>query len=160
MPALTAQFKTYLITQKLSPATLANYVSDTAIFLDWLKQQLQEEVIAPINLTAAVFGNYGRWLNDPANRIHPATAQRYFSSLKRFGGWLETARLADSNPAAALTANRIDPTINQLISDFKHELIQQKLARSTVKNYVSDVNNYLLWAVNSIKITDSNSIKL
>lgn len=160
MQPLTAQFKTYLTTQKLSPATLANYVSDVAVFLDWLKQQLQEDVIAPVHLNAAVFGNYSRWLNDPANRVHPATAQRYLSSLKRFGAWLETARLADSNPAADISADRIDPTIDQLVNEFKHELFRQKLSASTIKNYVSDVNNYLLWAVNSIKITDSNSIKL
>lgn len=160
MQPLTAQFKTYLTTQKLSPATLANYVSDTAIFLDWLKQQLQEDVLNPIHLSAAAFSNYSRRLNDPANRVHPATASRYLSSLKRFGAWLETARLTDSNPAAGLTADRIDPTINQLVNEFKHELFRQKLSASTIKNYVSDVNNYLLWAVNYIKTTDSNSIKL
>lgn len=160
MQPLTAQFKTYLASQKLSPATLKNYVSDVAVFLDWLKQQLQEDVIAPVHLTTTVFGNYGRWLNDAANRIHPATAQRYLSSLKRFGSWLGNTQLTDTNPAADLTPNRIDPNIDQLLVNFKHELIRQNLSRSTIKNYVSDVHNYLLWAAKRITITDNNLIKL
>ena len=160
MQPLTAQFKNYLSRQKLSSATLKNYVSDVQVFLEWLKQQLQEETIEPINLTAAVFNNYVRRLNDPANRVRPATAQRYLSSLKRFGGWLTVARLADANPAATLQPQQIDATIEQKVKDFKNELIRQKLAASTIKNYVSDVNNYLLWATKQIKITDNNSIKL
>ncbi len=128
--------------------------------MDWLKQQLQEDIIVPANLTAAIFGNYGRWLNDAANRINPATAQRYLSSLKRFGSWLENTQLADTNPAADLTPNRIDPTIGQLLVNFQRELARQKLSASTIKNYVSDVHNYLLWANKHIKITGNNLIQL
>jgi len=165
MSTLTAQFKTYLANhnqanQKLAPATVKNYVSDVQVFLDWLKRELQEDTIVPANLTAAVFGNYGRRLNDPANRVLPSTARRYLSSLKRFGGWLEMARLADTNPAAALPRQQIDPTISRLMNNFKHELVRQKLSASTIKNYVSDVHNYLLWATKQVKITDNNLIKL
>lgn len=157
MQPLAAQFKTYLAKQRLARATLKNYVSDTDRFLDWLAGELQEVAIEPVQLTAAAFQNYLRWLNDPTNRIPPATARRYLSSLRRFGKWLAQSGLADADPAAALTAAVIDPTVEQLSRDFKNALTKQKLAPSTVKNYVSDVYNYLLWAKANIKITGSNS---
>lgn len=160
MQPLTAQFKHYLVSQKLSAATLKNYVSDIRQFLAWLAGELQETVIEPVHLTASVFQNYGRWLNDPANRIHPATAERYLSSLKRFGSFLENAKLTDANPAADLKPAAIDPTLDQVINEFKRELIHQKLSGSTVKNYVSDVHHYLLWANEHLKLTGDNLLKL
>ncbi|MDZ4229171.1 MAG: site-specific integrase [Patescibacteria group bacterium] len=101
MQPLTVQFKHYLTKQKLSPATLKNYVSDVDRFLGWLSRQLQETTIQPLQLTARVFEDYAAWLNDPINRINPVSAQRYLASLKRFGSFLFNAKLNDINPAEA-----------------------------------------------------------
>ena len=158
MQPLTAQFRHYLTKQSLSPATLKNYVSDVERFLTWRCQQLQVTTIQPLQLTARVFSDYAAWLNDPQNQIYPASAERYLSSLNRFGSFLAAAKLADSNPAADLKTNRIDPTLEQVLAEFKNELAHQKLSPSTIKNYVSDVKSYLFWASKKVKITESNSL--
>lgn len=159
MQPLTAQFKNYLAKQttpRLSPATLKNYVSDVEQFLAWLASQLQEDTIQPIQLTATVFQNYGHYLNAAQNRVCPATAERYLSSLKRFGKFLYNSKRTGSNPAENLAAGAIDPSLDQVLKEFKNELTRRNLSPSTIKNYVSDVNHYLLWAKEYIKITDSN----
>lgn len=160
MQPLTAQFKHYLVSQKLSAATLKNYVSDVQRFLTWLAGELQETVIEPVHLTASVFQNYSLYLNAAQNHIHPATAERYLSSLKRFGEFLKVTQRTDSNPAADLKPTAIDPTLDQVINEFRNELIRQNLAPSTVKNYVSDVHHYLLWANEHLKLTGDNLLKL
>lgn len=157
---LTRRFQNFLAGRPLAPATRKNYISDVQQFLTRLAQLLQEEAILPAHLTAKVFDDYGRWLNDPKNSINPATARRYLSSLKCFGQWLAGSGLADADPAAGLDRQAIDPTAGQLVNDFKNELMRQKLSPATVKNYVSDVNNYLIWANKHLKLTDNNSIKL
>lgn len=171
MQPLAAQFKLYLGKLPLSPATRKNYVSDVGLFLDRLARSLQEETIQPAHLTERVFGDYGRSLvgspggdqvqsPDGTAAVSPATAERHLASLKRFGKWLAESGQADADPTAILNSLRIDPTMDQLVRDFKNELVRQKLSTSTIKNYVSDVNNYLLWAVQHVKLTDNNLIKL
>ena len=157
MQPLTAQFKDTLSRQKLAPATLKNYVSDVDRFLEWLAGELQETAIQPVQLTAEVFPNYLRWLNDSRNDINSATAERYLSSLRRFGNWLVQSGRCLNDPAAKLGGLKIDQTLEQTLAEFKNTLVQQKLSASTIKNYLSDVKNYLLWANKNIKITGSNS---
>jgi site-specific recombinase XerD len=153
--SLNAKFRTYLQKQNLSPATLKNYVSDIDQFLEWVKHNLQENKLEARQLTQTVFSDYARALFDPAGGVHPATANRYLSSLRSFGEFLVAHNLAVTNPAAELKNKTIDPTLDQLLTEFKHELTRQKLAASTVKNYVSDVKNYLAWTQTNIQKTDS-----
>lgn len=163
---LSRRFRQFLVRSaaagrtRLSAATVKNYVSDTDQFLRWLARRLQVETVQPIQLTGAVFADYLRRLNDPHQPIGPATAERRLSSLKRFGRFLHAAGMCDIDPAAGLAPAAIRPTIARLISGFKAELKRQKLSPSTIKNYVSDVYNYLLWANENIKITDRNLLKL
>lgn len=171
MQPLAVQFQRYLAKQNLSAATRKNYVSDVGLFLAVLSRELQEDTIQPAHLNQRVFADYGRSLvgspdggqvqsPDGTAAVNPATAQRHLASLKRFGKWLAQSGRNDADPAAVLNSLRIDPTVERLVRDFKNELVRQKLSTSTVKNYVSDVNNYLLWAVQHVKLTDNNSIKL
>ncbi len=173
MQPLTAQFKNYLASQaapKLSPATLANYVSDVEVFLTWLAKgsrsatvpstQTISATILANQLTSAVFQNYANFVSAAQNQIHPATAQRYFSSLRRFGEFLKATGLAASNPAAEIKPTTINLTIDQVLNDFRNELIRQKLSPSTIKNYVSDVSHYLQWAKEYIKTTGVDLLQL
>lgn len=88
--------------------------------------------------------------------ISPASINRRFSSLRRFGQFLADTKLADSNPAQAVMNLDIDPTLTQVINHFKKHLQTEELSHSTIKNYVSDLKKYLLWAQRNIKTTDSN----
>ena len=178
MQPLTAQFKNYLASQttpRLSPATLKNYVSDVEVFLTWLAKHLQETTvqpvqpiqpiqpihpIQPIQLTAVVFQKYADFVSAAQNQIHPATAQRYLSSLKRFGEFLKATSRTDSNPAAEIKLTTINLNQNQVINEFRNELIRQKLSPSTIKNYVSDVNHYLQWAKEYLKTTGGDLLQL
>lgn len=154
---LAAKFKTYLVSQNRSAATIKNYVSDVDQFLGWLAHNLQEDILEARQLTQTAFGDYARFIADPANRIHPATANRYLSSLRAFGEFLVKHNLIAGNPALELKNQTVDPTIDQVVSEFRHELERQKLSASTIKNYVSDVKNYLIWASTNVKTTDSKS---
>jgi site-specific recombinase XerD len=76
-------------------------------------------------------------------------------SLRALGEFLVNQNLAASNPAVRLSIQHIDPTIGQILNEFKNELRRQKLSPSTIKNYYSDVKQYLLWAKDNIKNTDN-----
>jgi site-specific recombinase XerD len=152
---LTHKFRDYLRQRGLAAASIKNYVSDVDGFLEWLANNLQEDILEPRQLTQTAFDDYSRWLNAGQNHVHPATANRYLSSLRSFGEFLVNQNFTTTNPTVRLSNQHIDPTIDQVLNEFKNELARQKLSPSTIKNYYSDVKQYLLWAKDNIKITDN-----
>lgn len=172
MQPLLNQFQSFLVGSKhISPSTVKNYVSDINHFLNFVAASIQEPELKPSHITAAVIASYCLSLtqstsnqttpNTPTTPTTPSpipssSVNRRLSSLRRFGQFLADTKLLDFNPAANVTNLNIDPTLNQVIIHYKKHLETESLSHSTVKNYVSDLKKYLLWAEKNIKTTDNN----
>ena len=137
----------------LSPSSVKNYVSDINHFLNWLTLALKTKTIQPIHITHENITNYQASLQ---KTIPPATINRKNTSLRRFGEFLKTTKLLPANPTQTLQNNPLRPSLNQVLNKFIIHLKSEKLTPSTIKNYVSDVKNYLLWTQKNSKSTGRN----
>ena len=140
---LAEAFKSFLEGQKnLSASSIANYLSDVNRFLTWLSQSLQEKIINAGHITAAVCLAYQQFLQ---NSYPAATANRHLSSLKRFGEFLAATGRAEADPTDKLSS--VPATkVKDIMGLYKNYLENQSLSPSTIKNYLSDIKSYLLWA--------------
>ncbi|MEA3355653.1 MAG: site-specific integrase [Patescibacteria group bacterium] len=139
----------------LSPSTIKNYLSDTKHFLTYLKTTLQEPSIKPPHITSTTCQNY---LNNLSKTSPSATLKRRFSALKRFTSFLYLTKLLDSNPLKhlSLSNTRKNTSTTKILTTFKNFLKSEGLSNSTIKNYASDINHYLLWANKNINTTDKH----
>ena len=90
-------------------------------------------------------------INKVRNLVYssPATTNRRLSSLRRFGKFLATTGLLETDPTTNLTnpqTTQKSTTIGQVIDQYKTYLKSEALTESTIKNYASDLHSYLLWA--------------
>lgn len=146
-------FRIYLRSKKLSQKSIKNYVSDVRQFLKWTAKNNFK------NLTSTVFATYKSHLLDlktPTKSIN-----RYLTSLRKFGQFLKEEKLMMVNPAenlenikgcqcrvftSKLTGGKSNVKTGSLhIEKFREALIQERLKPATIKNYISDVNQFLKW---------------
>lgn len=100
-----------------------------------------------------------------ASGLSLATANRRLSALRHFGAFLKQTNLLDTNPALALPnldalnlksqPAAITLTQRQILRHYSRFLKHEKLSSSTIKNYLSDLNQYLLWAQKTYKTTEN-----
>jgi len=144
-----------VLSKPLSPSTIKNYISDTKHFLTYLKDTYQEPSVKPSHITSVTIKNY---LEDTSKTTPKATLKRRFSSLKRFTSFLLTTKLINEDPLKHLKFNNTKKTTSssKILDTFKAHLKSEGLSNSTIKNYASDVNHYLLWATKNTNITDKH----
>jgi len=163
-------FRVHLISQKLSAATVKNYVSDVKDFLDWLakktgiKYQIVGKTIFGL-FTKETILEYQQSLLTA--KTPPSTINRHLSALRKLGefahnqGWLlENPAVKISNITAKqhplqyhLGGGRMDssevgknlPEWNQVLGNFRNYLEKEKTSPLTIKNYLSDLRHFLGW---------------
>jgi len=135
----------------ISPSSIKNYVSDINHFLDFVANSIQEPIVQPVHITPAVIKAYS---TAAASQLSPSSLNRHLSSLRYFGRFLLNTKLCETDPAQNLTNPAFDPTLAQVITRYEKFLTTEALSKSTIKNYVSDLKKYLLWARKNIKTTD------
>ena len=138
----------------LIKSSIKNYVSDINHFLNFVAHSIQEPIVQPIHITPTAIKAYSA---AAANQLSPSSLNRHLSSLRYFGKFLVAARLLETDPAQNLTNPAFDPTLAQIITRYEKFLTTESLSKSTIKNYVSDLKKYLLWARKNIKTTDESS---
>ncbi|MDZ7586543.1 MAG: phage integrase N-terminal SAM-like domain-containing protein [Patescibacteria group bacterium] len=167
MQPLLEQFKNYLTKRattrvaptnadligKISPTTSKNYLSDVNRFLNFIATAIQEAEVQPAHITPAAIKAYTA---AAATKLSPSSLNRHLSSLRFFGRFLLNTKLSETDPAQNLTNPTFDPTLAQIITRYQKYLTTENLAKSTVKNYLSDLKKYLLWARRNIKTTNDN----
>jgi len=152
MSLLTQQFQSFLQgSKKLSPTTITSYVSDAQSFINFLSQSLQEPTITPQHITPATIKAFQIHLSQTTS---PATADRRLSSLRKLCFFLEKTNKIEQNPLTSHKIKPISPSSSQLLHQYSRHLQTQKLAASSIQNYLSDAKAYLLWASQHTKSTD------
>jgi len=82
-------------------------------------------------------------------KIPTSTINRRLSALRRFGQFLLVTGLRDDDPTIEI--QNLNPTtksisIGRIIKQYRNHLKDEELSNSTIKNYLSDLRSYLLWA--------------
>jgi len=155
---LLSSFRDYLISDKISSGSVRSYVSDCRYFFVWLISYLKTQntanfgpekksvsvVLSQIN--PKVLENYKKHLIK--NYVPQKTVNRRFSSLRKLGEFCLAKSILKKNYFDTLKNinSKIPfPESKYHLAEFKTALQKNKLSKITVKNYLSDVRQFLSW---------------
>jgi len=152
-------FKTYLITQKNSPSkiTIKNYLSDIRRFILWY-EKTYVTIFMPEALSPRVISEYNSSITINYQTTLPSarSSKRYLSSLRKFTLFLEETGKIKENPFVLATEYQkpVDPFF---IKDFKNFLYTDQASKLTIKNYLTDINQFLRWLAQVTEIDSESS---
>jgi site-specific recombinase XerD len=137
------QFKSYLQTsQKASVATVKNYMSDIRKFQHWIEERTAEA----FNPTLVTLEQIETFKAD-MRQLSVNSSDRYISSLRKFYAYLEKEGLFTNNPftlpEASIAMKPADPYV---LKGFKNSLYEMQASEPTIKNYLADIKQFLVWA--------------
>lgn len=147
-------FVKYLDSLGLSPKSHKNYRSDLNHFTGWVLLKVRSFGSYIETLTEAVpflsktiITEYRAYLTE--NNIPPKTINRRLSTLRHLSKFLMAESAVDSNFMEGIEniSENSSRTISALplLEDFKGYLEAEKASPSTIKNYTSDVRQFLTW---------------
>jgi len=141
---LPNQFESYLKEElKVSGKTLRNYRSDIGHFLAWSNHA--EDIIP--HFTGLLVANYKSYHIE--NKIPEGTTNRRLSTLRNFGKFLVKLSLIAENPANLLNnlskIKTVEQTQRSILEEFEAHLKEEGVSSVTLKNYMSDVRQFLSW---------------
>lgn len=141
---LLEEFKNYLFSQVKQPskATVKNYAADIRHFIQWFEEQYN--VVFQATLINAE--HWKQFKKHKENLLSPTSLERHLSSLRKFFQFLLATNIIKNNP---FDLNQIK--IEQIERDpwmmrnFKEHLKKNKASKVTIKNYASDIQQFLTW---------------
>lgn len=153
---LKSTFFSFLTAQGASAKTQKNYWSDVADFISWFIAATPPVIDAgpatPGLLLQAISPNH---INDYVShllraKISPATVNRRLSSLRIFFNCCLEMTWLPYHPMKGIanikTANPSGPKLNtSLLTQFEDHLRSHGVGKATIKNYLSDVRQFLRW---------------
>lgn len=165
LDSIKKTFIKYLDSAGISPKTHKNYRSDLNHFTGW------------VILKVRSFGSYAETLTDSIpfldsklakeyrnymleNKIPAKTINRRLSTLRHLAKLLVTEQLADLNFMDGIenvgdgTSRHV--SFGNVVEDYTAYLEAEKVSRSTVKNYTSDVKQFLSWLENNQHLLNQN----
>ena len=156
MKILKKEFCLYLKTKNVSLVTQKNYLSDLGHFLNWfiffLKSKnvdVDENNLSTSTLcsfiTKEVITQYKGFLS--LNHISQKTANRRLSTLRKFCSFCISQGWLKENPAKKIANIGYPKDQNEeILKKFKLSLNRENISKITVKNYLSDIKQFLIWA--------------
>lgn len=147
-------FLKYLDSLGLAPKSHKNYRSDLSHFIAWLITKIRSfgsytetltESIPFLNLNMA--SEYKNHMLE--NQISSKTINRRLSTVRHLSRFLVSSQILDFDftegvqNLSSAKAKRIP--VSPLVSDFRSYLESEKVSPNTIKNYLSDIRQFLLW---------------
>ncbi len=147
-------FIKYLDSLGISSKTHKNYRSDLNHFTAWVILKIRS------------FGSYAQTLSDcvpflnndiakdyrnylTENKIPVKTINRRLSTLRHFSRFLFSENMTDSNFMDGLENSGVDVSRKlsggSIAEEYKAFLEAEKASKNTIKNYMSDVKQFLSW---------------
>jgi site-specific recombinase XerD len=148
------EFVEYLYSLRLSPKSNKNYRSDLSHFLEWAILKIRSfgsyveslSEIVPF-LTGNLAKEYKNYMSE--NAAPPKTVNRRLSTLRHLSRFLTASQVIDSdfmNGIENIGGNqKKEPGIDPVISNFRSYLEAEKVSPNTIKNYLSDVKQFMTW---------------
>ncbi len=145
---MLTDFQIWLKKKKLSDKSVKNYLSDVRQFLSWTAKNSSNQ------LTPNTFATYRSHLL--VKKTPTKSINRYLSSLRKFGEFLKQEKQMMVNPVSNLEnikkqikqtekTKKFKTGQEELMENFRQSMQKQKLSKATIKNYVSDINQFLTW---------------
>ena len=156
-------FFEYLNSLGLSAKSHKNYRSDLNHFSGWVILKVRSFGSYIENLTEAVpfisknlILEYSNYLSE--NNIPVKTINRRFSTLRHFAKFLESQNMVDENFMEGVENISLNPKVEfnalPILSEYKTYLEAKKASPSTIKNYTSDVRQFLNWIESNSQINN------
>ena len=153
MSYLPNDYIQHLTSQGLSKGSIRNYTADLQRFVRWFEIATGEQ-FSPEKLQGYHIEQYKQQLASDA--VPQATARRYVASLKTFLKWIDPhGNIFSILPGAPL------PPEGQLdseqvsspeflsdisaLSEYTKFLEEQRLSKSSIRNYVADMTRFIRW---------------
>ena len=152
---LESSFAQFLVSRGSAVKTQKNYCSDIRHFFSWVTLTIQSQNLdIPQShqqflqmITPDILGKYRHFLL--VNRIPAATINRRLSTVRLFCEFAKQNGWRNDNPAAILTNVPLEAKpkdeLRQLLHHFQSDLAREGASKVTIKNYTSDVNQFLHW---------------
>ena len=147
-------FLKYLENLGISPKTHKNYRSDLAHFNGWLILKVRSfgsyietlsEAIPFLN--QGLSHEYKSFLIE--NKIPAKTINRRLSTLRHLARFLLTSQAVDRDFMKGIEnineSGNARLEVSSLVEDFRAHLEAEKVSQNTIKNYLSDVKQFLTW---------------
>lgn len=150
---ITKKFTEYLSSQDISKKSLKNYKSDVSHFSAWLLFKIRSWGVYADALTEAVPFITNRTSNEYReyliqNNIPESTINRRLSTLRHLGNFLLVSQILDFNfmeGVSNITSDEKPEEEHPVILGFQKHLSSDDISENTVKNYVSDVRQFIQW---------------
>ena len=152
--SIRINFTEYLSGLGISPKSHKNYRSDISHFTEWVILKLRSfgsyveslsEAVPFLSLNIAK--DYKNFMLE--NKVPGKTINRRLSTLRHLSKFLYSSHSTDFDFTTGLENISFSKTKKQsltpIISDFQSYLESQKVSKNTVKNYVSDIRQFLVW---------------
>jgi site-specific recombinase XerD len=148
-------FIDFLLKEGASLSTRNNYRTDVRHFLSWVKITIQKinsqvpDQLDPFfrHTTPELLENYKRSLL--TNDIPVATINRRLCAIRMFFRCCHQQGFIDRNPAVTLQnvipQRSIRDVIDDLVASFRADLAAEGASKVTVRNYCSDVRQFITW---------------
>lgn len=146
---LVQEFSQYLQLQGASKATIKNYRADLGKFVEWYENKFKQ--FTPSALTIQIILLYKKEQSqkqEAFSGLSYRSVERYFSTLRKFCSFLKAQRIIEQSPFEQI---KIEEQKNQESADtwklkkFKSQLYQENLSKLTIKNYINDIHQFVLW---------------
>lgn len=147
------KFTEYLSNKNISKKSLKNYKSDVSHFSAWLIFKIRTFGVYADSLTEAVpfiTPNSAHEYKDylVQNNIPESTINRRLSTLRHLGNFLTSLQILDFNftediSNVSLTEEEKDE--HPVLVEFEKHLGTEDVTQNTIKNYKSDVRQFIEW---------------
>jgi len=155
-------FRNFLVAEKTASITQRGYVSDVKFFLNWLIPHLQKNsdlysnfdisvILKKIN--PKILSNYNFFLIE--SKIPLKSINRKYSALRKLGSFCLSQNLIAENifdNLKTLSDRPLFPEHKCHLGQFKEDLLRKGLTKITVKNYLVDTKQFLIWSKNKLEV--------
>lgn len=160
------EFIKYLDSLGLSPKSHKNYRSDLNHFIAWaiLKIRTFGSYVESLSdmvpfLSAELCREYKNYMSQ--NSAPAKTINRRLSTLRHLSRFLTMTQVVDEDfmggiENTLLRAKKIQGS-DPVVEDFKHFLEAEKVSPNTIKNYISDIKQFMTWLENNQEVKASTN---
>lgn len=148
------EFIKYLDSCGLSPKSHKNYRSDLSHFTSWLILKVRSFGAFIESLTEGVpfisfatANEYKKYMIE--NKFPAKTINRRLSTLRHLSRFLLSSQNVEADFMKDVEnisgANKAKVSATPLVGEFRSYLESEKVSKNTIKNYLSDINQFMSW---------------
>lgn len=159
-------FIKYLSSLGISVKSHKNYRSDLNHFLAWaiLKIRSYGSFVESLTesvpfLTPSLAREYRNYMRE--NGFPDKTINRRLSTLRHLSKFMVASQIIDSDFMSDIenisSAVKTKSQVNPLVNEFRGYLETEKISGNTIKNYLSDIRQFLTWIESNQPIDQSTN---